>query len=95
MKTLAPILFMIAAVLCSGCGTVGGHVMGRSSGGESFEPLGGVYQGVRVDYAMIAELRGFWPVVGILDFPLSLVADTVILPFDALEMTAQKKKETE
>jgi len=84
----ALVLMLFMSVL-TGCGTV------ASLGSDDANK---VYGGVRFDGAMIgltsnedaAELEGMW-IIGLLDFPFSLVADTVVLPFTLLKMGASSE----
>lgn len=67
--------------LCSGCGTILTHVDGQA----------GVYSGVRADARLLSTIDDEshdipvfpWVIpMSIIDMPLSLVADTLCLPFD-------------
>jgi uncharacterized protein YceK len=82
---LVPIL-LLALVLYSGCGTIFTHTVARD------ERETGVYQGVRFDWECGTggdQLAG--PLL-ILDLPLSLGADTLVLPYDII-YSARNKEE--
>lgn len=74
-----------AMLLTSGCATLTETFEERSHCGNTR-----VYCGTRVDALMISMatdesagvLRAFWP-LAIMDLPLSLVADTLLLPYTA------------
>src|SRR5438034_5961040 len=83
--------FGFLLVIGTGCGTVATHLMPPS---ERPPGVSGVYRGTKFDSFMLsgigkskgAEVWGYGVVFGpivICDFPLSLVADTLMLPFDA------------
>jgi uncharacterized protein YceK len=86
----------LLALLCSGCGTVITHT---GSGSDMGYHRDGVYRGTVADCgAIMAPFMGearlwFFLPLGLVDLPLSLTADTLILPFDVAERTAQKKDE--
>ena len=69
-----PILLLLL-VLCSGCGTIFTHSVSRD------ERETGVYQGVRFD---CEACHSDQPILCFLvfDLPLSLAADTLVLPYD-------------
>ena len=86
----------LLALLCSGCGTVITHT---GSGSDMGYHRDGVYRGTVADCgAILAPFMGearlwFLLPLGLVDLPLSMAADTLILPFDVLEMTAHKQEE--
>jgi uncharacterized protein YceK len=74
------IIPLFALVLCSGCATVISHTSSREPGSWDLHEEG-VYQGVRLDGAGMGY-NGFLIIPCLIDLPLSLVADTLILPYD-------------
>jgi uncharacterized protein YceK len=81
------VMLSLVSLLCSSCGTVAGHDDQGTMGGVDH----GVYRGVRTDWQWIAhgepEERLGWPLY-LIDTPFSFVADTLLLPFDAMGVTA-------
>ena len=75
------ILAFVVLVYCSGCGTLGSHMVP----GEC-----GVYAGVQADSRWISNsddfqspyTRPFFILGSIIDFPLSAVFDTLLFPLD-------------
>jgi uncharacterized protein YceK len=80
---------LIALLLCSGCGTIITHAGSREA--EMNVRRNGVYQGVRLDSYFITEQSWIGAIYGVADFPFSLVADTLILPYDLVDSARQKK----
>jgi uncharacterized protein YceK len=97
MTRISFIVFLCAVCASvTGCGTVATHVMSPSE-----RPPGtfGLYRGTKFDAFMLngickskeAEAWGYGVVFGpivICDLPLSVVADTIMLPFDAFSNAA-------
>jgi len=82
-------LITLSLFLCSGCSTIFTH----STPSDAFDF--GYYNGIRLDYGIIAHTApGFvgdhtfmhnfsWDAYAVIDFPFSLVGDTLFLPIDA------------
>jgi uncharacterized protein YceK len=89
-KLLAVAVLGLLALLANGCGTInarsgtGGISLGMF--GEIKSDYQGPYSGVVHDLYMGTI---FFPVL--LDVPLSFAFDTVLLPFDLLEMIGRRK----
>jgi uncharacterized protein YceK len=66
------ILLSLAVVTLSGCGSIISRTMPGQGHGNQF------YPGVKWDIR-----DGAWRVITILDLPLSLVVDTLLIPVDA------------
>ncbi len=85
MPTHPILVVLLASVLCSGCGTIAAHKYKNSE-------MEGVYQGVRLDCDIFPGGDAYpFPLV-VFDLPLSLVADTLVLPYDIIH-SAKKKEE--
>ena len=83
MKIGLAFISLFFAVMCTGCSTILTHTGTRdefiSFRGE------GVYQGVRLDSCVIAHAAPEDPLMlalAVFDFPLSAIADTILLPYD-------------
>ncbi|MGY3309633.1 uncharacterized protein YceK [Pantoea ananatis] len=73
MNTFAKvILLFLAVVTLSGCGSIISRTVPGQGHGNQF------YPGVKWDIR-----DGAWRVITILDLPLSLVVDTLLIPVDA------------
>ncbi len=78
------ILTLILSALLSSCGTILSHVEGDNYSDLDHDPLPRAFSGVVLDYRMFYHpnyaqsnnLEFFF----LLDLPMSLVADTLILP---------------
>ena len=83
------IFILVVAVCCSGCSTIGTHLpLPRSAD----DPVGttSFYQGSREDYYTIFHDSDYGlpnPVLAAIDFPFSLVGDTLFLPIDFISWT--------
>jgi uncharacterized protein YceK len=79
-----PIL-LLSLMLCSGCGTIMAHHLGPD------DSPSGVYRGVRLDCLCFG---GDQPALYlmILDLPLSLAADTLVLPYDVIYSLGGKEE---
>ncbi len=92
MRCLLTTMWLI--LILSGCATMTETFEDRSHCGVSR-----VYCGTRVDAMVIAAatdesagvIRAFWP-IALVDLPLSLVADTLLLPYTTFMDTGVKKK---
>ncbi|MBI3879216.1 MAG: YceK/YidQ family lipoprotein [Verrucomicrobia bacterium] len=84
-------LSLLLVIGMTGCGTVATHLMPAS---QRPPGVGGVYRGTKFDSFVLsgigkskeAEVWGYGVVFGpivVCDFPFSIVADTLMLPFDA------------
>lgn len=88
---------MITVLLTTGCATLSETFEERSHCGSSR-----MYCGTRVDAMMIAAathestgvLKVFWP-IAIVDMPLSIVADTLLLPYTAFKGSLTENSEAE
>jgi uncharacterized protein YceK len=78
-------LCVIALVFCTGCGTVFSSLDSGMSR-KLYPPYGGV----RLDANAVGE--GGWGLVLALDVPVSLVADTLVLPIGLHNLTLQPPK---
>jgi uncharacterized protein YceK len=69
---------------CGGCSTIVTHTGGRAPGEWVDLPAYGVYRGVRVDggFTISGDTPAVLRFLCIVDFPLSTVADTIVLPYD-------------
>lgn len=77
MKRLIPVLLLSAGL--GGCGTYFNMAGVKCSGGDK-----DVYGGVQADVVHLAGACPPWTVLcGLVDFPFSLVADTLTLPWTA------------
>ncbi len=86
-------------LMCPGCGTMMSHF-----GDCGSRPPAGVYKGVVWDGSCVAApfasksesigpaAIGLVP-IGIIDFPFSFVADTIILPFDVADCVDRQKEQ--
>jgi uncharacterized protein YceK len=81
---------LFALVLCSGCGTVMTHYGSRDTC-MSFRGEG-LYQGVRLDWIAVNTPQAPLAPVFVFDLPLSLAADTVVLPYDIVDSAGRKKE---
>ncbi|KGL57770.1 lipoprotein [Pantoea ananatis] len=73
MNTFAKVILLsLAVVTLSGCGSIISRTMPGQGHGNQF------YPGVKWDIR-----DGAWRVITILDLPLSLVVDTLLIPVDA------------
>ncbi len=70
--------------LLGGCGTIGSFALGGSGvpvpPGTRLWPLGAVYCGVAMDLHLIQRGTSSGSVLALVDFPLSLCLDTLLLP---------------
>lgn len=92
LKITFPLALM---VLVAGCGTV----IGRTGIGDMAygEKIPRYYPATYVDGCLISEsspnasdgARAFWCVGGIIDMPISLAFDTLLLPYDASKSSGQ------
>jgi len=85
-KSTKPLITCLLALCLSGCGTV------YNLGGEHSQTSPGIiYGGVQVaawtmgsaltsDNGCVINLPAYWFPLGLIDLPLSLVADTMLLP---------------
>lgn len=62
--------FTLIMLLLSGCATITSHTIGEN-------PKNSFYAGTQLDFTMLPDCVGCW-----LDLPFSVVADTLMLPFD-------------
>ncbi len=83
MPLLAYISFVACTGLFSGCGTFATHIFPSSNP---------VYAGTRADCDGIVHPDA-WVVVAFIDLPLSLVADTLLLPSDLNEARPDPMKD--
>jgi uncharacterized protein YceK len=60
----------LAMLLLSGCATITSHTVGEN-------PKNSFYAGTQLDFNMLHDCFWCW-----LDLPVSVVADTLMLPFD-------------
>ncbi|ADD76608.1 uncharacterized protein YceK [Pantoea sp. PA1] len=73
MNTFAKVILLsLAVVTLSGCGSIISRTVPGQGHGNQF------YPGVKWDIR-----DGAWRVITILDLPLSLVVDTLLIPVDA------------
>lgn len=73
MNTFAKVILLsLAVVTLSGCGSIISRTVPGQGHGNQF------YPGVKWDIR-----DGAWRVITILDLPLSLVVDTLLIPIDA------------
>ena len=101
MRNLIGVLSLLA-ILCSGCGTIAGHDVFAT--GSCMSPvqetnMKGIYRGIRYDCQELASLKrpvgerwqyAFVPLLVFVEMPLSLGADTLVLPYDLLTLTVQE-----
>ena len=89
-------IILIALTLCSGCGTIASHT------NQGPNDPHGVYRGVRLDASVLLEpdrygtdptLTGCSICYMAWDSPLSLVADTILLPVDVFNTAPTPAKE--
>ena len=82
-----PILLLVAA-FCSGCGTI----ISRSGFADmGYDHVPRYYSATFVDSRLISDsspstssgARASWCVIGVIDVPISLATDTLLLPYDA------------
>ena len=81
-------ILLLSLLLSCGCGTISEHD-GRivhEHGHLSMGPV--VYRGVRSDIDGILQPGGHNHVIHWIDFPFSLIADTVLLPWDLYILAA-------
>lgn len=86
-------LLSVALPLVTGCGTVASLVIGGSGiptpPGTRLWPLGAVYCGVAMDLELIRRGTPSGRFLAMLDVPLSLTLDTLLLPLTgAMELSA-------
>jgi hypothetical protein len=100
------ILCLGAIILLAGCASIGGRA---ASVAEKDIDYSGPYPGPRFAYDLFFDpdevdddikevsgaVKGPMMVVALIDFPLSLVVDTVFLPFDALAMLGAEEEDEE
>jgi len=97
MKRRSIFIFVIS-VFCSGCSTIISHC--ELGGDYNSEQPFGVYNGVRTDYNLLTNRRTFGSMLpdqqkkrafyisySIVDFPFSLVGDTLFLPIDLVSIS--------
>jgi uncharacterized protein YceK len=79
------ILTLILVAFLSGCGTILSHVEGDNYNDLDHETLPRAYSGVVLDYRMFYHPQYSQPnnmeLFFFIDLPISLVADTLILPY--------------
>ena len=79
------------AFLCSGCGTIYTHPGGDPDFGDMLgAQKSGIYRGVRLD----CDAASGGNLYGVVDFPLSLTADTFTFPFDLATIHNQQTRQT-
>lgn len=95
-KRIVRILCLSLLLIGSGCGTMVSHF-----GDCGSTPPAGVYRGTVFDAACMAapfsgdsQSVGLLP-LGVIDFPFSFVADTIIFPFDLADRINRRKRENE
>ena len=93
MKIQVITIMLLVLVFCGGCSTLLAHNSAKTvkPGDPSYEYTRGVYRGARSDCLFMfanpkepvnGNLRSLVFCFGFVDFPFSLVADTLFLPFD-------------
>ena len=93
MRVYIAIISLAALVTCSGCGTCLTH--GSMHGSQYGR---GVYLGTTYDVGIIGSSfssdESHWGgfTFGVIDFPFSFVADTIILPYDLFGYMTHKEK---
>lgn len=81
LRGVGAVATLVAIVMVgTGCGTVMNHVL--PPGPPEMGPDGGAYGGVRWDLAPLQYGDQTGGGIVILDAPLSLVGDTLMLPYD-------------
>ena len=106
MKVNLSAILVAALALCSGCGTIAGHDVFAT--GSCMSPvqatnMKGVYRGIRLDAGALCTSPPpdqtwryvFIPVLLFIEMPASLVADTLVLPYDLVTLTTQEKDHKE
>jgi uncharacterized protein YceK len=95
MKTGLPIIiacFLLPVIFCGGCGTILTHTGDPGSDMGNMFRKNGVYRGVRFDSSFIGseESTAGLRVCGVIDFPFSLSADTLVFPYDLVTLHSQE-----
>ncbi|WP_227317140.1 YceK/YidQ family lipoprotein [Cedecea davisae] len=70
------IVIALISILLSGCGTFASR--------DPFFRKPGIYPATRFDVEGMRELESPYPVFLALDMPISLVTDTLLIPYDLL-----------
>ncbi|EIZ9238598.1 YceK/YidQ family lipoprotein [Cronobacter sakazakii] len=87
-NTLGKVIFCSSALLLGGCSSV----MSHTGGGEQ-----GYYPGTRASATMLADDDTSWglkPLVA-LDLPFTVIADTLLIPWDAFRTDKSVKSRVE
>jgi uncharacterized protein YceK len=81
MRHIISILFLLSLAFCAGCGTIVAHVPDIN---DPDVPTTGVYRGVRYDAYALGHYGGrYSPAnLAVADLPVSVVVDTIMLPYD-------------
>jgi uncharacterized protein YceK len=84
MKVVKPVSIMALVLLLSGCGTIFGRTGIPSFYPNEFSsPQKGIYPGTQLDGKF---LQSHFLLFALIDLPISLVTDTLLLPVDLYRM---------